>query len=149
MKRSQYLSLGFAVLMLLSGFTALAQVRVTGKVTDETNLPVPGVTVQQANTQNRAATNQDGVYTITLQAGGSQSLIFTYIGYQSVTLPYTGANINVNLKPTSANLNEVVVLGYTSQKKSTITGAVGTVNMADAEKRRVPDVAQILLFQGV
>ena len=147
MKRSQYLSLGFAVLMLLSGFTALAQVRVTGKVTDETNLPVPGVTVQQANTQNRAATNQDGVYTITLQAGGSQSLIFTYIGYQSVTLPYTGANINVNLKPTSANLNEVVVLGYTSQKKSTITGAVGTVNMADAEKRRVPDVAQILQGQ--
>ncbi|RZM29223.1 MAG: TonB-dependent receptor [Pedobacter sp.] len=148
MKRSQYLSLSFAVLLLLTGFTSLAQVRITGKVVDETNLPVPGVTVQQANTENRAATNGDGVYSITLQTGGSQSLVFTYIGYQTMTMPYAGSTtINVSLKPSSSDLNEVVVLGYTSQKKSTVTGSIGTVNMAQAEKRRVPDVAQILQGQ--
>jgi len=133
--------------LAVSGFTSYAQTKVTGKVTDETNQPLPGVVVMQANTQNKTSTDGNGVYVLTLQAGASQSLTFTYIGYTPVTLNATGGNLNVALKPSSQSLDEVVVLGYTSQKKASITGAVGSVNMEDAEKRRVPDVAQVLQGQ--
>ncbi|PWS26923.1 SusC/RagA family TonB-linked outer membrane protein [Pedobacter yonginense] len=133
--------------LAVSGFTSYAQTKITGKVTDETNQPLPGVVVMQANTQNKTSTDGNGVYVLTLQAGASQSLTFTYIGYTPVTLTATGGNLNVALKPSSQSLDEVVVLGYTSQKKASITGAVGSVNMEDAEKRRVPDVAQVLQGQ--
>jgi len=141
----------YALLVFLflaaTGFTSYAQTRVTGKVTDESNQPLPGAVVMQTNTSNKTSTDGNGVYTITLQPGGSQSLTFNYIGYNGVTLTASGGSLNVSLKPSSESLNEVVVLGYTSQKKSSITGAVGSVNMDDAEKRRVPDVAQILQGQ--
>lgn len=149
MKIYLYFKLGIVLsVLVLTGFNSLAQEKLTGKVTDENSLPLPGVVIQQLNTENRTATNTNGQYTITLLATGPKSLVFSYIGYQPVTLPYTGnPMISTGLKPTSANLNEVVVVGYTSQKKSSISGAIGTVNMADAEKRRVADVSQVLQGQ--
>lgn len=131
-----------------AGASAYAQTKVTGRVTDETSLPLPGVVVTQANTQNKTATDANGTYVLTLQEGSPKSLTFTFIGYATQTIDYSGSGkVDVSLKPSAQSLNQVVVLGYTSQRKSSLTGAVGTVNMADAEKRRVPDVAQILQGQ--
>lgn len=136
------------ILLVLTYFNSMAQEKLSGKVSDENNMPLPGVIVQQLNTQNRTATNTNGQYTLTLIAGGAKSLVFSYIGYQSVTLPVNGtAAINTSLKPATSNLNEVVVVGYTSQRKASISGAIGTVNMESAEKRRVADVAQVLQGQ--
>ncbi|MFC3559902.1 SusC/RagA family TonB-linked outer membrane protein [Pedobacter jamesrossensis] len=141
----------YALLVFLflaaTGFTSYAQTKVTGKVTDESNQPVPGVVVMQTNTQNKTSTNGDGVYSLTLQAGATQSLTFNYIGYTSVTLGTNGGSLNVSLKPSSQSLNDVVVVGYTSQKKASITGSVATVNMADLQKTRIVDVAQALQGQ--
>lgn len=149
MKRFIHFRLGIVLLLLvLTGFSSLAQEKLTGKVTDENNLPLPGVIIQQQNTQNKTSSDKGGHYTISLIAGGAKALIFSYIGYQTLTIPYTGTPvISPGLKPSASDLDEVIVVGYTSQLKSSISGAVGTVNMADAEKRRVADVSQVLQGQ--
>ncbi|WP_421942530.1 SusC/RagA family TonB-linked outer membrane protein [Pedobacter sp.] len=144
--RRTYALLAF-LFLVVTGFTSYAQTKVTGKVTDESNQPLPGVVVAQTKTQNKTSTNQDGVYVLTLQAGGAQTLTFNYIGYNSTTLNPSGGTLNIALKPSSQALDDVVVVGYTSQKKASITGAVSTVNMSDLQKTRIPDVAQALQGQ--
>lgn len=133
--------------LVLTGFSSYAQTKLSGKVTDENNLPLPGVVVAQSGTTNRTATTSDGAYTLTLQQGAAQSLTFTYIGYTNVTLAYTGSDINVSLKPSSESLNEVIVTGYTAQRKNSVTGSLATVNMNDLSKTRIVDVAQALQGQ--
>ena len=144
--RRIYASLVF-LFLAITGFTSHAQTRVTGKVTDEANQPLPGVVVTQTNTQNKTSTDGNGVYVLTLQAGSAQSLTFNYVGYGSITRNAAGGNVDVSLIPTTQSLNDVVVVGYTTQKRANLTGAVGILDMADAEKRRVPDVAQVLQGQ--
>ena len=148
MKRKLHFALGLVLLIVLSGFSVLAQTKLTGKVTDESNQPFPGVVIQQLNTTNKTSTDVNGNYSITLRAEGGASLVFSYVGYNSVTLPYTtNAVLNVSLKPSTSDLNEVIVVGYTSQRKGSISGAVGTLNMEDGQKRRVADVSQMLQGQ--
>lgn len=148
MKRNLLFSLGLSLLIVLSGLSALAQVKLSGKVTDENQQPFPGVVVQQLNTPNKTATDANGAYVITLLPDGPKSLVFNYVGYLPVTLPYTGnALLNLSMKPSVSDLNEVIVVGYTSLRKNTISGAMGNLNVGDGEKRRVPDVAQMLQGQ--
>ncbi len=140
--------IGLINIFILFSFSSIAQVRITGKVTDESNLPLPGVVVEQSSTANKVPTDADGNFKISLQPKGSQSLTFRFIGYNTLTVPYTGnAVINVKLKSSTAKLEEVVVVGYTSQRKASISGAVSTVNMGDVETRRVPSVSQVLQGQ--
>ena len=148
MKRYKYLFCGFITCFLLYSFSAFAQIRITGKVTDDSGLPLPGVVVQQVATQNRVPTDMEGNYAIVLRGDATSSLMFSSIGFTPVTIAYAGnATINVQLKASTANLDEVVVVGYTSQRKGSITGAVSTVNMGDVETRRVPSVSQVLQGQ--
>lgn len=136
------------VLFLLAiSFSSYAQTRVTGKVTDETNLPIPGAVVMQTGTKNQVATDNNGMYSLTLQANGAQSVTVTFIGYSAATQSYNGSPINFMLKPSAQDLNEVVVLGYTAQKRGTVTAAVTNVNMNDLTKTRIVDVAQALQGQ--
>ncbi|WP_316734752.1 TonB-dependent receptor [Pedobacter aquatilis] len=144
--RRIYVSLVF-LLLALSGFTSYAQTKITGKVTDEANQPLPGVIVMQTNTQNKTTTDNNGVYVLTLQAGSAQTLTFSYVGYNSTTSNPTGGNLNISLKPSDQSLDDVVVVGYTSQKKASITGSVATVDMNDLQKTRIVDVAQALQGQ--
>jgi len=139
------------LLLLVLSLTSqglFAQTKITGSVKDSNGNVVLGATVLQLNTQNGVLTDAQGNYSITLSAAGAQSLKFSFIGFLQQTVPYTGNSvINVVLKEEPVALSEVVVMGYTSQKKSSLTGAVGTVDMADLEQRRVPVVAQILQGQ--
>jgi len=139
------------LLLLVLSLTSqglFAQTKITGSVKDSNGNVVLGATVLQLNTQNGVLTDAQGNYSITLSAAGAQSLKFSFIGFLQQTVPYTGNSvINVVLKEEPVALSEVVVMGYTSQKKSALTGAVGTVDMADLEQRRVPVVAQILQGQ--
>lgn len=144
--RRIYASLVF-LFLAVTGFTSYAQTKVTGKVTDETNQPLPGVVVMQTNTQNKTSTDGSGVYVLTLQPGSAQTLTFSYIGYNATTLSPAGGSLNISLKPSSQSLNDVVVVGYTSQKKASITGSVATVDMNDLQKTRIVDVAQALQGQ--
>ncbi len=131
--------------ILLSGSIIHAQ-SIKGNVSDNSG-PLPGVNVVVKETAASAITDFDGNYTIS-NVNSDAVLIFSFIGYQTKEVPSNGSKVvNVVLTSDSQKLNEVVVVGYTSQKKSTITGAVAQVNMSELSKTKVADVAQALQGQ--
>jgi TonB-linked SusC/RagA family outer membrane protein len=129
---------------------AVAPVTVTGKVTDENNQPLPGVNVLLKGTTLGTQTGADGKYTLTIPGINLNNavLVFSFMGYdrQSIAVADTYL-INVTLKAASNSLNEVVVVGYGTQKKENLTGSVTVVNMKDADKRATHDVARALQGQ--
>ena len=100
---------------------------VKGKVLDETNKPVPGVSVKLKGTNTAVITTNDGDFEIKSPEDGI--LVFSYIGYASQEIPVNKRNnIQVNLKPSEEILNDVVIVGYGTRKKSDVTGAVSVVS---------------------
>lgn len=130
---------------LLSGSIIYAQT-VKGTVSDARG-PLPQVNVTVKGTSIGTFTDIDGTYTIT-NLSSSAVLIFTYVGYLPQEIKTTGDSVvNVVLVEDSQKLNEVIITGYVSQKKNSITGAVSQVNMEDLSKTRIPDVGQALQGQ--
>jgi TonB-linked SusC/RagA family outer membrane protein len=107
---------------------ALAQQKVTGRVTDvENGEPLPGVNISVEGTTTGVTTDVDGNYSITVPRDG-KALIFSYVGYVSQRIEYTDqTSIDVELSPEVKKLDEVVVVGYGTQKRSDITGSVTSV----------------------
>ncbi|MEO6814496.1 MAG: TonB-dependent receptor [Ginsengibacter sp.] len=119
---------------------------ISGKIISDTGVPLTGATVAVKNTNRAATTNDEGEFTISVPS--SSVLIISHIGYQSQEISVIGrANFQITLTSSEKTLSDVVVVGYTSQKKSSITGAISSVNMNDLASRRVPDVAQLLQGQ--
>jgi TonB-linked SusC/RagA family outer membrane protein len=108
-----------------------AAVTITGKVTDEKGAGLPGVNVIEKGTSNGTSTNPDGDYTITI-AGGSSVLTFSFIGYvpQETTIDNRTA-ISIQLAPENKSLDEIIVVGYGTQKKVNVTGAVSAIKIDD------------------
>ncbi|WP_419789111.1 TonB-dependent receptor [Mucilaginibacter sp. X5P1] len=117
---------------------------VTGKVTDSTGAALPGVTVKEKDTHNAVITDKNGNYSITVTENKAV-LVFSFIGFlsQEVQVPDNGS-INIKLKEYNANLNEVVVVGYGTQTKISLTGAVNQVNAKDIGDKPVLNVLQAL-----
>lgn len=129
---------------------AMAPGTVSGKVTDDEGLPLPGVTVKVKGTNVSAQTDLQGRYTLNIPDNntGGVVLVFSFVGYASQEITVTGNSlINVQLKAASNSLNEVIVVGYGTQKKENLTGSVAVVNLKDANKRVTPDVARALQGQ--
>ncbi len=131
------------ILLSLYAAVGFGQHLVTGRVTEKSGASLPGVNVVVKGTTNGAVTNADGVYTI--MAKSSDSLIFSYIGYQSVS-KYVGnrKSINVVMHESSKQLNELVVVGYGSMRKSDVTGATSTVKVKPNVAREYNTVDQLL-----
>lgn len=130
------------VAMLLVNIQLFAQdLTVTGTVTDVDNVPIPGVNVVVVNTTRGTQTDFDGNYSIFVSSG--EQLRFSYIGYAAQTVEITGqTNINVRLVEDASLLDEVVVVGYGTRKKSHLTGAVAQVggeDIAAIQANRVDD----------
>ncbi|QCR25010.1 SusC/RagA family TonB-linked outer membrane protein [Pontibacter sp. SGAir0037] len=118
------------------------QVTVTGRVTDKTGAALPGVTVLLKGTSDAVPTNTDGNYTITVP-NGSGTLVYSYIGYQSQEVPINNrTSINVTLEEDSRALEEVVVVGYGTQKRSDVTGSVGVVSSEELLRAPVTNALQ-------
>jgi TonB-dependent starch-binding outer membrane protein SusC len=126
---------------------------ITGQVIDSaTRQPLAGVSVVVDGTRLGAVTRDDGTFTIVGVPAGTHSVRTRRIGYGSIPVLVSvsdggTASASFALVKRAAVLDQVVVVGYTTQKKSSITGAVSTVNAADVESRRVVDVAQALQGQ--
>ncbi|MCY1722067.1 TonB-dependent receptor [Prolixibacteraceae bacterium Z1-6] len=134
------------VFLFLAGIV-LGQVTITGTVYDEDGVTIPGVNVMIPGTMTGTITDFDGNYTLSVPEG-TERLQFSYVGYKTVTLPLDGkTTLNVTLEEDFAELSEVVVVGYSVQKKSTLTGAVSPVNVDDMSKRRVGELSQALQGQ--
>lgn len=102
--------------------------KITGTVIDEAGLPLPGVTVKIKGTSNAVSTGPDGKFTITSN-NPNDILVFSYVSYITQEVPLNGGTeISVKLKPASTSLNEVVVVGYGSQRRREVTGAISTVS---------------------
>src|SRR5665647_496206 len=97
---------------------------VSGKVTDNKGEPMPGTVVAVQGTTIGTVTDQEGKYTITIPNNTSQ-LSYSFIGYNSQTLPITGNVMNVAMEESAMALDEVVVVGYGIQKKLSISNILG------------------------
>ena len=132
-------SLGKAMVllfMLLLPLTALAQVKVTGTVTDgSSGEPIIGVTVKIKGGTTGAVTDLDGNYSVNAKPG--QTLEFSYVGYATLTakVPASG-RLNVTMSEDAQTLNDIVVVGYGVMKRSDLTGSVASIN-EDAIKQGV------------
>jgi TonB-linked SusC/RagA family outer membrane protein len=130
--------------MLLFGFSVNAQeITVSGTVTSsEDGLSMPGVSIVVEGTTNGTSTDFDGNYSITANVG--DQLTFSFIGYAPKTVSVTGASLNVTLETDAAQLDEVVVMGFSSRKKSELTGSAVQVNSDQLELVPVTSVDQAL-----
>jgi TonB-linked SusC/RagA family outer membrane protein len=117
---------------------------ITGKVTDSTGAALPGVTVKEKNTQNAVVTDKDGNYRITV-ADNNAVLVFSFIGFNTREITVgSDAAINIRLHENNTNLNEVVVVGYGTQTKANINGAISTVGAKDIGDKPVLNAFQAL-----
>ena len=113
--------------VLFSVYSQAQDVTVSGKVVDESGLPVPGASVLIKGTTKATSTDMDGNYQI--KSASSSTLVYSYVGYGKIEESVKGrTQINVNLVPESQSLKEVVVIGYGTQKKREVTGAVSVVD---------------------
>ncbi|MET4082183.1 TonB-linked SusC/RagA family outer membrane protein [Pedobacter sp. UYP30] len=117
---------------------------ITGLVTDETGAPFLGATVREKGTKNAVSTDGKGRYTISVADNGAV-LTFSFLGYADQDVPVTGnANVDIQLKPSNNQLNEVVVVGYGTQNRANINGAVNTVGAKDIGSKPVLNTFQAL-----
>jgi len=134
------------LLIQLLYFSAAAQDRVvSGTVTSSTGQPLEGATVVAKGTSGATTTDASGNFRVSVPASAKQLLI-SYIGYsaQEVAIPASGS-ISVKLENTAAaSLDEVIVVGYGTQKKSVVTGAISSVRAADLENQPITRVEQAL-----
>ena len=113
----------------------LADITVNGRVTDEQGQGLPGVNVVVKGTTNGTQTDVSGAYSISAPDNGT--LVFSYVGYLAKEVAVAGqATINATIAPDTKALNEVVVVGYLTQDRQNVTGAVATVSGKDV--RRAP-----------
>lgn len=107
--------------------------KVKGQVVDEVG-PLPGVNIMIKGTMTGVVTDMDGNFEITAPYSGA-SLVFSYIGYQSLEIELKGRHeLTITMVEDSKALEEVVVVGYTTQKKATITGSVSTITTKDLKQ---------------
>ncbi len=132
----------------LANSVGFQEMVVEGTVTSaEEEMPLPGVSVVEKGTSNGTVTDFDGNYSLTV-SDSDAILVFSYMGFQSQEVPVNGEEvINISLEDAVTQLDELVVVGYTTQRERTITGALTSVNIEELESRRVPNVTQALQGQ--
>ncbi len=122
-----------------------AVITVTGRILDETDQPIPGVNVLVKGTTNGTTSDTDGRFTLDVE-NESSVLVFSFIGYASQEITVgTQTNISVKMAQDVQSLQEVVVVGYGEQKKTTITGAVTSVKSDVINQAPVTNLSNALV----
>ncbi len=128
---------------LLLGVSHAQDRTISGTVTsDADNTPLAGATVTVRGTSQTSLTAPDGRFTISARTG--QTLVVTYVGYATQEVPVgSGETINIKLKQSQGTMQDIVVVGYGTQRRGNLTGAVSTVNVQEQlGSRPITDVAR-------
>ncbi len=142
-KQSWKISFLLTLAFICGGLAHAQQISVSGTVTDASGEPIIGATVMAEGTANGTSTDLDGNYSITADALGM--LKFSYVGYTTQSIPVEGRSvINVTMTESAELLDELVVVGYGTMKKSDLTGAVGSIGGKDIKDVPVNNVGQAL-----
>lgn len=133
--------------LILFAFSGYSQnVAITGQVTGDDGLPLPGVTVVVKGTAQGTVTGNDGNFSIS-NVPSNGTLVFSFVGMKTQEIPVAGkTTMNVVLEAETIGVDEVVVVGYGTQKKSDITGTVSSLNQDRLEK--VPNLTIAQAIQG-
>jgi TonB-dependent starch-binding outer membrane protein SusC len=125
-------------------FGSLPEIPISGRITDENNAPIPGVNILVKGTTNGTTSDGEGRYSLAVNDQNSV-LVISFIGYttQEITVG-TQTVINVQLAPDIVNLSEIVVIGYGTQKRSSVTGAVASVTSKEISALPVSGVESAL-----
>jgi TonB-linked SusC/RagA family outer membrane protein len=134
----------FLILFLLAVGIMRAQTKeTTGTVSDETGGPLPGVNVLEKGSSNGVATDLDGKFKIS--TGKNAVLVVSYLGFATMEVPLNGnTTVNIVLKSQAASLDEVVLIGYGSQKKKDVTSAITTVKLGDVSDRPIVNAVEAI-----
>lgn len=133
----------FALILSVSLY---AQKQFKGTVVDESDLPLIGATVAIEGSSGGTITDMDGNFIIKVKKGAK--ITFSYVGYKSRTLTYQGQNnVTVKLEPDSKLIDEVVVVGYSSMKKTDLTGSIASVAPEDLQGFKSSSIAGALSGQ--
>ncbi len=136
---------------LIGAQSAIGQISVKGKVTDAQGQALPGATIQISGTTVGTVSGNDGSYAIQVQ-NGNAVLQYSFLGFttQKITVGKQ-TTINISLNEDAQSIDDVVVVGYGTQKKSTLTGAVSAVSGENLTKRTMPSLSTALqgLMPGV
>ena len=142
-KQSWKISFLLTLAFICGGLAHAQQISVSGTVTDASGEPIIGATVMAEGTANGTSTDLDGNYSITADALGM--LKFSYVGYTTQSIAIEGRSvINVTMTESAELLDELVVVGYGTMKKSDLTGAVGSIGGKDIKDVPVNNVGQAL-----
>lgn len=121
----------------------MVQQQITGTVLDDTGVPLPGVNVLLQGTTKGTQTDFDGKYSIDASSG--DALVFSYIGMKSQSVTIGNSNVvNVTMEVDAASLDEVVVIGYGTQKETLLTGSVGIIKNEEIKKVSYANSAGVL-----
>jgi TonB-linked SusC/RagA family outer membrane protein len=124
---------------------AAKAIKITGTVVDDTNAPLPGVSVKLKDTNIGTVTDVNGKFVIDLPAADG-TLVFSFIGFTPKEVPLNGqtTGINVQLMPAQNSLNEVVVVGYGTQKRVNVVGAIDQISSKAIEGKPAVNLTQAL-----
>lgn len=129
--------------LLLNSNLISAQGKVSGIVSDDKGLSIPGANISVEGSQTSVSTDFDGKYSIEVPSNGT--LLFSFIGFDSQKVNVAGrTKINVSLKSSLEDLREVVVIGYGTQKRKDVNGAISSVQAKDLENLKQVSVDQML-----
>jgi TonB-dependent starch-binding outer membrane protein SusC len=137
---------GLFLLFQFFAYSAFAQAIIHGQVRDENSKPIAGVTVQLKNATNATVTDESGNFSLSVPSAKGV-LVFSFVGYTPKEVGITGAQVDVQLQPANNSLNEVVVVGYATQRKVSLTGAVDKIGAESLQGKPATNVSQAL--QGV
>jgi TonB-dependent SusC/RagA subfamily outer membrane receptor len=137
----------FLSVFLLASMAAWTQTRtITGTVTEKGNVPLPGVSVVVKGTTLGTTTNLDGKYSLQVPVEAT-NILFSFVGYETQDIVIgSRAVIDVELAPSTTEIEEVVVVGYGTQKVANVSGAISTVKGRDIEMQKPVRIEEA--FQG-
>ncbi|ALJ06289.1 hypothetical protein APS56_14605 [Pseudalgibacter alginicilyticus] len=120
------------------------QIIISGKITDEGGVPLPGASILEKGTMNGVSTDFDGNYEITVSQDAA-TLVFSYIGFVTQEVLVAGSsNIDIILVADNTNLDEIVIVGYGTQRKKDVAGAISTVDTEDLVLSSSPSIGDVL-----